>query len=78
MKKVITLSKGKINLFGLKMYQKGRAFLADRRGGAGDTPNYVFNVFIGLLLAIAVYLLFKEQINTFITNTIFGKMNTLS
>lgn len=43
----------------------------------GDAMQWVIGILITLLLFIAVYLLFKAQINTFVVDKIFGKMNSL-
>jgi len=48
-----------------------------RKEERGDAAGWVFGVFISLLLLVGVYTLFKEQLNTFITTKIMGKMNTL-
>jgi hypothetical protein len=48
-----------------------------RREECGDAMQWVIGILITLLLFIAVYLLFKAQINTFVVDKIFGKMNSL-
>lgn len=58
-----------------KMYTKLQSFNRDERG---DAMGWVMGIFFSLLLLIVVYALFKEQINTFVTEKIFGKMNNLN
>lgn len=48
-----------------------------RKDERGDAMQWVIGILITLLLFIAVYLLFKAQINTFVVDKIFGKMNSL-
>lgn len=48
-----------------------------RKDERGDAMQWVIGIMITLLLFIAVYLLFKAQINTFVVDKIFGKMNSL-
>lgn len=51
-------------------------FLNDQKGEGGPV-NWVVMVFIGLVLAIGVYILFKGQIDSFVKQQIFGRMNQL-
>lgn len=60
-----------------KFYAKVQQFIRTDRG-EGDAPKWVVGVFFSLVLMIFVYLLFKDQIEVFVKDKIFGKMNSLS
>ena len=59
-----------------RTYVKATQFLNDQKG-EGGAVNWVVMVFVGVVLAIGVYALFKDQINTFVTDNIFGRMDQL-
>ncbi|GGG06222.1 hypothetical protein GCM10010912_58550 [Paenibacillus albidus] len=48
-----------------------------RKEERGDAMSWVISILIMLLLFIGVYILFKAQIDTFVKDKIFGKMNSL-
>ncbi|GIP08848.1 hypothetical protein NYE69_12685 [Paenibacillus sp. FSL R5-0527] len=60
-----------------KVYTKLQKFNRDQRG-AGDAMGWAMGIFFALLLLIIVFNLFKDQLPTFITEKIFGKMNGLN
>ncbi|WP_438498607.1 hypothetical protein [Paenibacillus sp. IHBB 3054] len=49
-----------------------------RKEERGDAMQWVIGILITLLLFIAVYILFKAQIDVFVKDKIFGKMNSLT
>lgn len=81
MKRVLTIKnnlKDKYNRACQKMYGRYRSFVLDQTGGgAGDSPNWVFSVFVGVLLLIVVFVVFKDMLPGFIKDTIFGKVKNL-
>lgn len=48
-----------------------------RKSERGDAMGWVMGTFFVLLLLIVVYGLFREQVNTFVVQKIFGKMNSM-
>jgi hypothetical protein len=77
MKKMIKLVGNSALIFGVKTNQKLQRFLKEERGEGGPVGNVV-GIFITVLLLIGLYILFKEQIDTFVKTMIFGKLNNLS
>lgn len=65
----------KVQTAGINMLSRSRSFVNSERG---DAVNWVVTIFIGLMLMIGVYLLFKGQIDSFVKESIFGKMNQLN
>ncbi|WP_268627004.1 hypothetical protein [Paenibacillus alvei] len=57
------------------VYSKAQRFMKEERG---DAMKWVVGIFFGVLLMIVVYSLLKTEIDTFVKDKIFGKMNSLS
>lgn len=68
--------KMKMKSLSVKAWMKVNQFVRDQKG-EGGAVNWVVMVFVGLVLAIGVYAMFKDQIDTFVKNQIFGRMNQL-
>lgn len=62
---------------GVKTNHKLKRFLEEERGEGGPVSG-VAGIFITVLLLIFLYILFKEEMDSFVKNMIFGKMNNLS
>lgn len=75
MKKMMNFVKSAAVGVGGKAYSKLQRFYKEERG---DAVGWVMGIFITVLLLIGLYILFKEQLDTFVRNLIFGKMNSLS
>ena len=75
MKKMMNFAKSTAVVVGGKAYTKLQRFYKEERG---DAVGWVIGIFITVLLFIGLYIAFKEQLDTFVKNMIFGKMNNLS
>ncbi|MBA9086494.1 hypothetical protein FHR92_002972 [Fontibacillus solani] len=62
----------------VKIMQRTNQFVTSERGAGGDPVSWIFGIFIVALLLIGLYMIFKEQLDTFVKNMIFGKMNNLN
>lgn len=78
MKNLLVSTKQGFNTFSIRCYsfttKKIKEFREEERG---DAMGWVMGIFFGLLLLTAVYLLFKSQVDIFVKEKIFGKMNNL-
>lgn len=59
---------------GAKMLVRSRDFISSERG---DIMGFLVMALIVVLMGIGLYLIFKTEINTFVKNMIFGKLNNL-
>lgn len=62
---------------GVKANHKLQRFLKEERGEGGPVSG-VAGIFIVVLLLLFLYGIFKQELDPFIKNMIFGKMNNLS
>ncbi|MNW44033.1 hypothetical protein D3C74_212470 [compost metagenome] len=67
----------KIQTVAVKVMQRTNQFATSERG-AGDPVGWVISIAIVVLLLIGLYILFKDQLDAFVKNMIFGKMNNLN
>lgn len=78
MKNLLITTKHGFNNASIKLYSFTTSRIQRfRKEERGDAMGWVMGTFFGLLLLTAVYLLFREQINTFVKEKIFNKMGNL-
>ncbi|BFH18339.1 hypothetical protein J6TS7_32550 [Paenibacillus dendritiformis] len=61
-----------------KLFVKAQQFIRDDRGEGGGAPGWAIGVFVGALLLIGLYIIFREQLETFVKENIFGRVKQLN
>lgn len=61
-----------------KLYAKVKFFIKDDRGEGGGAPGWVIGVFVGAILLIGVFAIFKDQIEPFVKENIFGRVKQIN